>query len=651
MKLFLFVFLFTPIYAIADQAIEKEIQQEALLPGDAEFLAAREALRTGNAAQLDQAAAHLKQSPLEPYVAYYQMLLRLENADTGTIRAFLARPDETPAIDQLRGEWLKILGKRGQWSLFSEEFPQLVSEDTELSCYAMQARLHAHDNEALLDARKLWLVSREEQPENCDDVFSKAITEEVITRTDIESRIQLALEAGNTTLASQLSSKLPAKDAISAATLTSIKNNPERYLKSLRLKNPSKAQLTAAMFALQRLAKSLPQQALNHWEKISDQFSEDKQRYFYSWLGYEAALMHDARALEWYQMAGDAPLTEQQHAWKARAALRAQDWSKLLAAIDNMSLQQLQQHGAWRYWRARALRELGQKEMADRQFAMLSVEHNYYGLLASEEVTTISAANPMLQSYKPTPEEIDEMEANPAIQRALAMFRMGLRTEATREWAWAERKFDDRQLLVAAEIARRNEIYDRAINTADQTIYLHDFNLRYLAPYRDELREYIQQFDLEEAWVYGLIRQESRFVKHAKSEAGAHGLMQVMPATARWLARKLGMKGYRRAMVRKTDTNLMLGTYYMKTVLNKFDNNPVLASAAYNAGPARALRWRSDKPLEGAIYIETIPFDETRGYVRKVMSNTMYYARLFGQPPRSLKERLGTIPARDTDSQ
>ena len=644
MKFLLFVLLLLPVPATADQSTN------GALSGDTDFLAAREAFRAGETSRLDIIAARLKNSPLEPYIAYYRLRLRLDVADNETVRAFLARSDETPVLDQLRGEWLKLLGKRRQWDIFADEFPRLLGEDTELNCYAMQARQHMHDNEVLQEARKLWLASGGELPESCDALFDAAIADGFIGDGDIAARVRLALEAGNTTLAGQLSRKLPAQRALSAAALASAKANPERYLKSLDLKNAGEARRAVALFALQRLAKQLPQLAFAQWEKIAEHFGAAEQRYFFAWLGYEAARKHDERALEWFRAAGDMPLTEQQRAWRVRAALRAADWREVRASIEAMPLRQ-QQQAAWRYWEAYALKEMGQKEEADRRFVALSAEYNFYGLLAAEEGTTIAVASSVPTGHQPGKEELGAMLARPAIQRALALYRMGLRTDATREWAWAERKFDDRQLLAAAEIARRNEIYDRAINTADQTVQLHDFNLRYLAPYRDDLRGHIQQFGLEEAWVYGLMRQESRFVKQAKSEVGASGLMQIMPATARWLARKLGMKNYHRAMVRRLDTNLAMGTYYMKTVLDWFDNSPVLASAAYNAGPSRARQWRGDRPLEGAVYAETIPFDETRGYVKKVMSNTVYYARLFGQPPRSLKERLGVIAAKDAANQ
>ena len=620
------------------------------LAGDADFLAARDAFRTGDAAKLDRAAARLKNSPLEPYITYYYLRMRLEASDAAAIQSFLARPDETPVIDRMRAEWLKLLGKKQMWDAFMAEYPHLLEEDTELTCYALQARRHQQGDEVLREARNLWLSGGRELPDNCAPLFDAALAGGIIGEADVWLRIRLALEVGSVSLAQQLSAKLPAQRAIPATALSGAAADPERYLNKAKLENATDAQRTTALFALQRLAKQSPQLAHAQWEKIAAYFNTGEQHYFYAWLGYEAARKLDARALEWFRASGDAPLTEQQLAWRVRAALRAQDWNEVWASIGAMTPQQ-QREGAWRYWGARALKMLGRAEEADKLLLPLSGEYNFYGQLAAEELGAVPVPVMMSAGYQPGKEDLDAMSARPSIQRALALYRMDLRTDAAREWAWAARNFDDRQLLIASEIARRNEMYDRAINTADRTVQLHDFSLRYLAPYREALRGHIQQHGLEEAWVYGLMRQESRFVTLAKSEAGASGLMQVMPATARWLARKLGMKDYRHAMIRKLETNLILGTYYMKTVLEWFDKSPVLASAAYNAGPSRARQWRGDTPLEGAIYIETIPFDETRGYVKKVMSNTVYYAQLFGQPPRSLKQRLGVIASKDANNQ
>lgn len=617
---------------------------------DDDFLAAREAFRTGNAARLDHIAARFKQSPLEPYLAYYQLRLRLETADAATIRAFLDRPDETPVINNLRAEWLKLLGKNQQWETFMAEYPRLLNEDTVLTCYALQARRQFKGADVLHEARSLWLSTGKELPENCWPLFEAALANGIISEADVWQRMRLALETGSVSLARKLSTKLPAERALHASDLNSAAANPERYLSRANLDNPSSAQRMVTLFALQRLAKQLPQLAYSKWNRIATNFPDSEQRYFYGWLGYEAARKQDVHALEWFNAAGGAPLTEPQMAWRARAALRAQDWSAVWTSVQSMTPRQ-QSEGVWRYWKARALKNMGQNEDAEKLFRELSGEYNFYGQLAAEELGASPGASMLSAGYEPSRGELSAMLAKPAIQRTLALYRMDLRTEAAREWALAVRNLDDKQLLVASEIARRNEMYDRAINAADRTVQVHDFNLRYLAPYRDELQGHILQNELDEAWVYGLMRQESRFVTLAKSDVGAAGLMQIMPATARWLARKLGMKHYRKSLIHQMETNLKLGTYYMKMVLSKFDNNPVLASAAYNAGPSRARRWRGDTPLEGAIYAETIPFDETRDYVKKVMSNTMYYAKLFGQPPRSLKQRLGVIADKNADKQ
>ena len=229
------------------------------------------------------------------------------------------------------------------------------------------------------------------------------------------------------------------------------------------------------------------------------------------------------------------------------------------------------------------------------------------------------------------------MQNLPGLQRALGLYQLDLRYDATREWQWAIRGFDDKRLLAAAELARRNEWYDRAISTADKTLQLHNFELRYLVPHRDLMENYSRQWGLDEAWVYGLIRQESRFVTQARSNVGASGLMQIMPATATWIAKRLGLRDYRHPKINQIGTNIEFGTYYLKHVQDNLGGHPVLATAAYNAGPQRAQRWRSDVTLEGAIYAESIPFTETRQYVVKIMETLQLYRSRLSGPKQALQ--------------
>lgn len=623
----------------------------------ADLFAVRDAFRSGDAAKLKHASWNLEKTPLEVYASYYQLRLELENIDASTFPStvedkvirFLSRAEDTPMIDRLRGEWLKLLGKNQQWDLFDAEYPRLLNEDVELTCYALQSRWRSQDTAVLREARGIWF-SGTTLPESCGPLFEAALSAGIISEHDIWQRLRLTLEAGNVSLAKQLAERLTGNYAVSSAALGSAAADADRYLDKANLNGANEGQRAAALFALQRLAKQSPDLAVIHWSKIEAHFPAAEQHYFYGWLAYEAARKLDIRALQWFKAAAKSPLNEQQLAWRVRAALRVQDWPEVLAGIDTMGEQQ-QRDAAWRYWKARALQSLGKHAEARMLLAPLSSEYNFYGQLAGEELADLPVLSEAASTYKPGKQDIATMLAQPGIQRTLALYRADMRTEALKEWSWAVRNFNDHELLIAAEIARRNEMYDRAISAANMTVYTHDFSLRYLAPYRDALQVHIRENGLEEAWVYGLMRQESRFVTAAKSSAGAAGLMQIMPATARWVARKMGMKNYRQSLLHQLDTNLRLGTFYMKTVLTQFDDNPVLASAAYNAGPGRARRWRGDQALEGAIYAETIPFDETRDYVKKVMSNTMYYASQFNAPLRPLKQRMGIIAGKNEASQ
>ncbi|HET9700999.1 MAG TPA: transglycosylase SLT domain-containing protein [Burkholderiales bacterium] len=606
---------------------------------DEDFLAARDAFRLGNAARLEKHAARLKGYPLEPYVTYYRLRLRLEDAEPAEVRRFLDRHPGSLIADNLRVEWLKLLGKREQWELFAAEYPKAIQGDGDLNCYALRARLRAGDAEALREARASWFTGRD-LPESCAPLADALVVEGLVSADDVWARIRLALEAGNVSVARRAAQYLPPNQGLPEKPLAAANDNPQKFLERKPLELGTRAGREMVLFALVKLAKSSPGQAYFQYSRLRDDLSGGERAYALGQIAYQAARRQDPQALAWFKEAGNAHLDDVELAWRARATLRSQDWGELLTTIEAMS-ESAAGEPVWRYWKARALKSLGHAPEANALLALLSVEHNFYGQLALEEFGSVFTLPPA--EYKAGAAEVREVEREPGIQRALAFYRLGLRTEGTREWSWEIRRYDDQRLLAAAEVARRNQLYDRAINTADRTVQVHDFDLRYLAPYREEMRVHTAPLNLDEAYVYGLIRQESRFISDARSSAGAQGLMQLMPATARWVARKAGMKDFHPSRVAQVDTNLALGTWYLRYVLDLFDGQPVMAAAAYNAGPGRARAWRDGRPLEGAIYAETIPFTETRDYVKKVMSNATYYSAAFGHPWRSLKQRLGMV--------
>jgi soluble lytic murein transglycosylase len=319
--------------------------------------------------------------------------------------------------------------------------------------------------------------------------------------------------------------------------------------------------------------------------------------------------------------------------------LRDGQWQVVRESIDRMSFAATHQP-AWIYWYGRALAVRGEEMGSRAYYLRIAGQADFYGLLASEELGYVMALPDV--THVPSEQEVAAAAREPGLMRALELIRLGIRVEGVREWLFTIRSFDDARLLAAAELARRNAVYDRAIHTADRTSRLHNFTLRYPMPYQDVFRGYAATHGVDEAWVLAVVRQESRFNTDARSSAGAAGLMQVMPGTARYVAGKIGLRNYRPKAVTNVETNVTLGTGYLKLVMEQL-GHPVLASAAYNAGPSRARRWRDDKPLEGAVYVESIPFPETRDYVKKVMANAVYYAAVLDRKPVPLKARLGVI--------
>jgi len=610
---------------------------------DEMFLAAAAAARAGDYNKLARYDAQLQGHLLEPYVGSWLLRAHLDTTSADEVRAFLAREQGSYLAEQMRREWLKALAKKQQWEVFRAEHPLLAGEDAAIACYALQARWEQKDESALAEVRAHWYAPRE-LPEGCVPLAEALIAGGQYTTRHVWERVRVLLEAGVVSAAWNVAGYLPSREALERGQLFGAAAGPQRYLGDKK-KDWSRRQVRElTMFALHRLARTDPLAAAGYWDKkLRAKFSAEEQGYVWGQLALHAARRNLPEALRWYVEAGDAPLAEEQLAWRMRASLRQGNWDEVKATAEKMSPLQ-RNEPAWIYWQGRAALAQANAAEARTLFARIAGEHHFYARLAAEELGLALDIPP--KGYTPAAEEVAAIAREPGFQRALALYRLDQRLDSTREWIWSIRGMDDKRLLAAAEFARQNEMFDRAINTADKTLALHDFSVRYLAPHRAALGDHARAQQLEEAWVLGLVRQESRFAQAVKSSAGAAGLMQLMPATAKWVAHRMGMRDYSWARVTDTQVNAALGTYYLRHVLDDLDGNPVLAAAAYNAGPGRARKWRDTRPLEGAIYAETIPFNETRDYVKKVMNNTMYYAAILGGQARSLKTRLGTIAPR-----
>ncbi|MGQ0655139.1 MAG: transglycosylase SLT domain-containing protein [Betaproteobacteria bacterium] len=603
---------------------------------------AYDAYRSGDAIRLARHARQLGEGHLmAPWIEYWRVSMRIEDAQLADVQAFFDRHNPTYAAERLRGEWLKVLGKRRDWESFDREASLYGREDLEIRCYAWLSRLQKGDDTVFAESDIMWLDPKE-HAEGCAALTEALMQRGQLSVGDVWRRVRVLFSNGQISAAKSALGYLPTGQAPNEGLLQQAAREPKRVLDRLPKTVDKRPHREVIVLAALRQSRNDPEAVAALLDKrLGELLPEADARYLWGRVGYDGARQHHPSALRWFGRAGDTVLDDDQLAWRTRAGLRAGRWSVVRDSIDRMSpIARLDP--AWSYWYGRALAAAGDTVGARAYWSRIAGDPHFYGVLAHEELGYTVALPEHV--HQPTEQEVEHARTEPGLARALELIRLGVRMEGVREWLHTVRYMDDSRLIAAAEYARRQGIHDRSIQAADRTQRLHNFSLRYPRPFNEVFREYAKTHGVDEAWVLGLVRQESRFIVEARSSAGAAGLMQLMPATAKYVAAKVGLRGYQQNRVTDVKTNVMLGTGYLRMVLDQL-GSPVLASAAYNAGPGRARRWRDVKPLEGAVYAETIPFGETRDYVKKVMANAVFYAAL-DKRSTPLKTLMGTIQPR-----
>ncbi len=608
-------------------------------PADADFIALREASLRGDIAESGRLAARLADYPIASYVEYYRLYPRLVSAPAGEIRSFLSRHDGTAIADRLRNDWLLMLGRARDWHVFDEQVTRFVlNDDTQVKCYALMSRLAKHEDVA--HAAHDLLVQPKFYGEACVDLIGQLATQKKFTDADVWRQVRLAVEYGQPGTARRIA----AFTEVNTSLISSAIERPAAIVE--RGAASGRASREVFLIALGRVARDSPEKAVRALEKVLPRLSPQEQAIAWSQIALPASLVLSKEAPAYWRRTWDVALSQDGYQWRARAALRAGDWPMVARAIETMP-RELQKDPTWVYWRGRAAAVQGKADDAQRHFQQIAGQPHFYGLLSSEELGLPIA--PLPRPVPATVAEIAEAAANPGLRHSLKFYELDLRFEGNREWNWQLRRMSERQLLAAAEFARQSDVLDRMVASADRAKTEIDMSHRYPTPHDDIMHSATQPIGLDKAWVYGLIRQESRFIKTARSVVGASGLMQIMPNTANYVAKKIGMTGFTLSGLNDIRTNITLGTQYLNMVLANLGGSQTLATAAYNAGPSRPRLWRSslERPVEGAIFAETIPFSETRGYVKNVMANATWYAAHFENRPQSLKGRLGTVAPRD----
>ena len=632
----------------------------AQAPGsDQAVLAMNEAYRRGQAAEMARLLPLTSGHLLEPLARYWEMRPRLDRTPAPEIRATLDAMAGSYWEDRLRNDWLLVLGKARDWTRFQAERPLFrMNDDRQVSCYTRMLEASGGRLPPDLAAervRDLWLAQRDAD-DGCATAAQALLASGHLKPAVVWQRARLMMESNRTRAMSQA---VGIVDPNSVATAEAIASNPAKYLddKVTAIRPRTKELVTLAIIRLASIDNAAAAAELDSL-KWRAQLTAEERGWLWGVIGKRTAQRLQPEALAYFARGDVQHMGDDHLGWMARAGLRQGRWDAVRDALYAMSPAERGANG-WTYWRARSIEALQQPDatvsraQARELYEGIASPRDFHGMLAMEALGL-----PIVAPAAPAPLTAEERQAadnNPGLRRALAAMRLGLRGEGVREWNYqvalhTPGGMTERELLAAAEVACREQLWDRCINTSLRTPSAIHMLQRFPMPHREQVLARASEIGLDPAYVYGLIRQESRFVVEARSSVGASGLMQVMPATARWTASRIGLSNFRPQQINERDTNIQIGTAYLKYALDDFEGSLPLAAAAYNAGPGRARQWRNGPVLPGEVWTENIPFEETRDYVQRVLSNTVNYAALLSGAPQSLRQRLGTVGPRSVSA-
>jgi soluble lytic murein transglycosylase len=592
---------------------------------------AKRALANGDSGPYFRYAPALADYPLEPYLAYDELTARLKTASNDEIEKFLALHGDLPQANWMKLRWLRWLADRGDWQPFVKYYDPKLNF-TELDCLYGQYQLsHNLRAEGYANAEKLWLVGKT-QPAACDPLFERWAAEGQLTEQKRWQRIKLAVQARNYSLANTLVNTLSTlapegRLMVDVAQKPELLGNPSRFLPA------DEAMSDVVSLGLRRLARQDPDEAMQLLDgyATSMHFSRDEKVAIAREIGLSLARSYDPRALDlmtrYDPELRDNNVTE----WRLRLLLRLGRWEDAYELIQRLP-QDLATTNRWKYWQARSL-ELAQPKnpLVPQLYRNVARERDFYGFLAADRTQA-----PYQLTNKPlvlSQAVINKVRNTPGVRRALELHARGQIVDGRREWYHVSRLFSRDEMVAQAKLAYDLQWYFPAIRTISQAQYWDDLDIRFPMAHRDTLVREAGVRGLHSSWVFAITRQESAFMDDARSGAGAMGLMQLMPGTAKETARKFSIPLASPQQAIDPDKNIQLGAAYLSQVQGQFNGNRVLATAAYNAGPGRVRQWlRGANHLSFDVWVESIPFDETRQYVQNVLSYAVIYGHKLNIP-------------------
>ncbi|ENV38862.1 hypothetical protein F959_00298 [Acinetobacter venetianus RAG-1 = CIP 110063] len=621
---------------------------------DEQFNDALRAANSSNMALLDQYQYEMQNDVLGYYPEYWKLNSNLGFQPAASIISFAQRYPQSAMAEKLSADYVEEKVKQANFSEAKPVLSYVTNPDQAESCAVAQVRAQTGDALVYAEYKDVWLAT-DSQPESCTGLGRMMLSSPLMTAQDRQQRLWVLLRAGQSGQAIATAQTMGL--SLSLAQLNQIQSNPLEYIWNAPKSND--ADYAYLIFALGRIADNDLTNALGNVQRAAQDTPQAVQKYLYRTVGYVGGTTvmknnFNREVLNAFDQSYGYPFSPEEAEIYARQSIRFGAWESLIRAIDAMSVTQ-KQEDRWQYWLARASEQrsdAASKQAAQQIYRKLAQSgDDYHNLLAKDRIG--ERYNHQPYNEQPSAQDAQRLNQNIHFRRAFALRDINAPASYTnREWNWAVRQaylqHDDGLLLAAAKRAHDMGWYDRAIYAADRTTSKHNDTYRYAMPHRSNVTSHSYNAGIDPAWAYGLMRQESRFVTSARSHVGAGGLMQIMPNTAKLVARQMG-ETYNPAALSEMNTNIRYGTYYLSMIQSQLSGNAVLATAGYNAGPNRARRWQPDfQTMAADQYTESIPLLETRDYVKHVMTNATHYGVLLGQGPQSLEKRMSTIPVRNT---
>jgi soluble lytic murein transglycosylase len=607
-----------------------------------QFRSAYAAANTGLAAGDDES---LRAYVLYPYLRAARIEAALERVEgswhetDGAAAEFLQETGPTPVAQALRRAWLTSLARRESWTAFLDQY-DASSAPIALECQYFNARIARGQTAGLVTViRSRWLTAYR-LPTACEPAFQWLRAQGELPDALVAERAQILLDNGQASFARVVAGQLPAAAAAPLLERADFIERPSRMLDAL-LREPNRTVAAEVLLdAWSRLARNAPDEALVRIDALRARVTADEAHVLALALAKGLAWDRRAEALDYFARVPRAAFDDTGLEWRARAAMWAGDWDLLRASIAAMP-PALQSDSAWRYWAGRAAEQRDEAEAARAHYAAILDADNYYSALAAARLG--ERVVPRLEPVPLDTEKVETIAAVEAFRRVRELALVGLRELATNEWHYGYGLLAGDQRLQAVHLAARWEIYDIAVATATSHGQFNDYTLLYPRPFAAEVATAAKLTDVEPHLLYGVLRQESLFRPDAASSAGALGVAQLTHDTARETARRWALPAPKREELFDPRVNITLGAAHFAELLERFNGELPVALGAYNAGPAAAARWLPARAMDRDVWIENIPYNETRAYVRRVLWHSLVFRWLETNRPQSVREWLGTI--------